>query len=737
MKKQLTLIFTLMSCFTLMHAQKITVDLQAQKGLSNVSLDEIWKDYKFIPKSIDELRSTTDGKHYTTLTNAMGMQAIVAYDYKTGKATDTLFTSNNIVKAGKSFMIESYELSSGEKKIMVSTGAEHIYRHSTVARYFIWDREKKTLTQLTDGNDKVMYATFSPDGNRAAYVSKGDLYTKNLLDGKTTRITNDGSTDVFNGVSDWVYEEEFVVTRAYFWSPDSKSIAFYRFDDSRVPTFTMNEYKDSLYPTVYSFKYPKCGEPNPIVSIHIYNIETGNKVNVDPGKYYEYVPRIKWTQNSNTLSVQFMDRHQDTLVLMLADANTGKTTPIMTQGEKDYIDINDVLTFINNNTEFLWLSDVDGYSQLYHYSISGKLINQITKGKWDVMDVKGIDEKTHTIFYISTESSPINRDLYSVNWDGSNKKKLSSMAGFNDANFSSDFSCYISTYSNANEPTLITLNDMEGKQMRILEDNKELKDKLKNYNLTKKTFFSFTTSQGVNLNGWKMLPPDFDSTKKYPVLLFVYGGPGANTVDNTFDGLNFMWYQMLAEKGYIIASVDNRGTGGRGAEFKKCTYLHLGILETEDQMEAGKYFGSKSYVDKNRIGLWGWSYGGYMAAMCITKGADVFKTTMSVAPVTNWKYYDDIYTERYMRTPKENPDGYEEGSPMHYVQNMKGNYLLIHGTGDDNVHFQNSIEFIKALQKAEKPFSLMIYPDKNHGIYGGNTRYYLFNELTNFLTQNL
>jgi len=726
MKKQILLAIAFISILHSAHAQK-----------KDITLDEIWKEYKFMPQEIDELRSTTDGKHYTTLSNTGGMQAIVAYDYKTGKATDTLFTSQDIIKAGKSFLIESYALSPGEKKVMVSTGSERIYRHSSIARYFIWDREKKTLTQLTDGNDKVLYATLSPDGNMAAYVYKGDLYTKDLTDGKTARVTKDGSEQVFNGISDWVYEEEFVVTQAYFWSPDSKAIAFYRFDDSRVPTFSMNEYKDSLYPTVYSFKYPKCGEDNPIVSIYVYNVQKGNVVAVTPPKPFEYVPRIKWTQSSNTLSVQYMDRHQDTLALVLADANTGKTTPIFTQGEKGYIDINDVLTFINNNSEFIWMSDIDGYTHLYRYSISGKLINQITSGKWDVEDVKGINEKTHTIYFISSETSAIDKDLYSVSWDGKDKKKLSTMTGFNDANFSSDYSCYISNFTNINEPGLITLNNLDGKQIRVLEDNKALKETLNGYNLGKKSFFTFTTSQGVSLNGWMIKPPDFDSTKRYPVLMYVYGGPGANTVENNWDGLNNMWFQMLAEKGYIIASVDNRGTGSRGAEFKKCTYLHLGELETEDQMEGGKYLGSLPYIDKNRVGIWGWSYGGYMAAMCITKGADVFKTAISVAPVTNWKYYDDIYTERYMRTPAENPDGYENGSPMHYVDNMKGNYLLIHGTGDDNVHFQNTIEFIKALQKAEKPFSLMIYPDKNHGIYGGNTRHYLFNELTKFITQNL
>ncbi|HXB12074.1 MAG TPA: DPP IV N-terminal domain-containing protein, partial [Bacteroidia bacterium] len=501
MKKQITLAFSCLLMIFTTYAQKETI-----------SLEQIWKQYKFHSQGIDELRSTSDGEHYTSLSNTGGIQAIIATDYATGKIKDTLITSKDLVKAGKGFVIEDYELGPGEKSILLSTGSEPIYRHSSIARYFIWNREKKTITQLTEGNNKAMYATISPDGNMAAYIYKGDLYAKNLADGKVIRITNDGSADIYNGVSDWVYEEEFVVTRAYFWSPDSKSIAFYRFDDGRVPTFSMNEYKDSLYPSVYSFKYPKAGAPNPTVSIHIYHIDQNKLVNIVPPKQYEYVPRIKWTQSSNLLSVQYMDRHQDTLVLTLADASTGKTTPILTEGDKGYIDINDALTFINNNTEFIWMDDADGYNHLCRYSISGKLINQITKGKWDIEACKGVDEKTHTIYYVSTETSAIDRDLYCINWEGKDKKKLSEKTGTNDAEFSSNYSYYINNFSNNDEPGLITLYTREGKQVRVMENNNTLKDTLKSYKLGLRTFFTFTTTQGTNLNGWMITPPDFDST---------------------------------------------------------------------------------------------------------------------------------------------------------------------------------------------------------------------------------
>lgn len=714
----------------------ISFGVTAQK--QNVTLDEIWNQYKFAPRGIDELKSTSDGDHYTSIDQAGMGQAIVKYSYETGKPTDTLLTTAEIMKAnnGKGFMIATYDLGPGEKSILIGTAGERIYRHSTIYKYYIWNKEHKTLTPLVEG-EKEVYATISPDGNMAAFVMKGDLYIKNLTDNKVTRITQDGSNEIFNGISDWVYEEEYSLTRSYFWSPDSKSIAYYHFDDTKVTTFSMNEYHDSLYPSVYSFKYPKAGTTNPTVSVHVYQIPTGKLLDIKAPAHYEYTPRVVWTKDPNLLSVQYMDRHQDTLVLALAKLSDGIAKPILTEGSKTYIDIHDVLTFINDNKEFIWENDNSGYDHLYRYSIDGKLLSPITSGKWDVIDIKGIDEKNQTIFYTSSETSAIDRDLYSIKWNGKDKKKLNERTGFNDADFSETFHYYINTFSDANTPTITTLNKSDGKVIRVLEDNKVLVDTLKHYNISKQTFFTFTTSQGNNLNGYIVKPANFDSTKKYPVLMYVYGGPGSNTVNNEWNAFDGMWFQMLAEKGYVIVSIDNRGTLARGSEFKKCTYMHLGKYEVEDQIEGAKYIAAQAWADNTRIGIWGWSYGGYMAAMCISKGAKYFKTAISVAPVIDWSFYDSIYTERYMRTPGENKDGYHDSSPINFADEVKGHYLLIHGTGDDNVHFQNSVEWVRALQKANVPFSLMIYPDKNHSIYGGNTRYYLFNEMTDFLSNNL
>jgi dipeptidyl-peptidase-4 len=718
----------------------IFVSLLAIAGYSqkkNIDLKDIWQSGKFYQQGIDELRSTVDGNHYTSVVQNDKGEFIVKYSYETGNATDTLLSSVDMMQAtGKALAIQTYDLGPGEGIILIGTKGERIYRHSTAYNYYIWSKEEKTLTPLLD-KEKEIYATISPDGNMAAFIYKSNLYVKDLHDNKVTQVTQDGSTEIFNGISDWVYEEEFALTRSYFWSPDSKSIAYYHFDDSKVTTFSKNEYHDSLYPQVYSFKYPKAGSTNPTISTHIYNIASGKTVDIKGPKQYEYTPRMVWTQNPGTISVQYMNRHQDSLVLALVDASTGIAKPILTEGSKTYIDINDALTFINNNKEFIWMNDNSGYDQLYHYSIDGKLINPITSGKWDVTDFKGYDDKTKTLFYVSSETSAIDRDLYAVSLDGKNKRKLSTKTGFNDADFSASYHYFINTFSEANHPEYITLHSIDGKQLRVLEDNKVLEDTLSHYNLSPQKFFTFTTGDGVNLNGSMIMPTHFDSTKKHPVLMFVYGGPGSNTVNNEWGGPNYMWYQMLAEKGYIIVSVDNRGTLARGSEFKKCTYLHLGKYEVQDQIECAKFMASKSYVDATRVGIWGWSYGGYMAAMCISKGAQYFKTAISVAPVIDWRFYDSIYTERYMRTPEENPDGYHDSSPIFFADEVKGHYMLIHGTGDDNVHFQNSIEWIRALQKNNVPFSLMIYPDKNHSIYGGNTRYYLYTELTDFISNNL
>ncbi|HVA97447.1 MAG TPA: S9 family peptidase, partial [Bacteroidia bacterium] len=705
---------------------------QAQK--KDITLKDIWQKPTFYPEYVYGLRSMNDGSHYTSLDYSTKDVAIVKYDYATGKPIETVVKESQLIPkdSTKAIHIDSYQFSEDEKKILIATATEHIYRHSTRETYYVWDIAQKKLSLLSTGA-KQMFAQFSPDGNEVAFMRDNNLYIKNLTTDLETQVTTDGLfNNIINGGTDWVYEEEFGFARAFYWSPDSKKIAFYRFDESKVKEFSMNEYKNQLYPSEYKFKYPKAGETNSQVSIRVYDVASKKTLNVDIGAVQDtdqYIPRVQWTMDPNTLSIVRMNRLQNKLELLFADASTGKSKVIYTETSKTYVDVNEegntYCTFLKDKKHFILLSEKDGYNHIYLYNIDGTLVRQITHGNWDVLAFKGINENTNTLYYTSSEVSPTDIELYSIKLDGSDKKLLSPI-GTNDAEFSSNFKYYINDYSTANTPPFITLNNDKGKEIRVLESNEALKDTLADYALSKKQFFTLKDSAGVILNAWMIKPIDFDSTKKYPVLMNVYGGPGINTVNNEWGGPDYLWHEMLAEKGYIIVSVDNRGTGGRGKAFKDCTYKELGKYETQDQIDAAKYLGTLAYVDKTRIGIWGWSYGGYMSSLCITKGADYFKTAIAVAPVTNWRYYDSVYTERYMQTPEENPDGYDKNSPINFVDKLRGHYLLIHGTADDNVHFQNTIEMIAALVNANKQFELAIYPDKNHGIYGGNTRLHLY-----------
>lgn len=715
---------------------------EQQKNLHarrSFTLDEIWKENKFKMEMVSGLNSMKDGVHYTSLESDSTGGFIVKYSYKTGLAVDTIITPEMLIPEGKDKAVEmeSYLFSADETKILISAESEHIYRHSSKELYYVYDLKTNKLSKLSE--EKVRLAEFSPAGNFVAYVKDNNIFIKDISmgSGSEVPITTDGKwNEIINGATDWVYEEEFSFDKAFSWSPDGKKIAYYRFDESKVKEFSMDMF-GTLYPSQYRFKYPKAGEDNAKVSIHIYSLETKQSRKVNIGNNYEYVPRIKWTKDADVLSVQTMNRHQGTLDLIFANSATGETKYILSEKSDTYIDISDDLTFLDDKKHFIWTSEKSGYNHIYLYNLNGALVRQVTNGNWDVTGFKGIDEKNKTLFYVSAEDSPIVRKIYSINLDGSGKKKLSDKNGFNEADFSGQFQYYINYFSDSYSPYHITLNDASGREIRVLKNNQSLKDTLALYNISVKEFFKFKTSENVLLNGWMIKPQNFDSAKKYPVFMFVYGGPGSQTVQNNWGGGNFLWYQFLAQKGYIVVSVDNRGTGSRGSDFKKCTYRELGKLETIDQMEAAKYLGSLTYVDKNRIGIQGWSYGGYMSSLCITKGADVFKMAIAVAPVTNWRFYDSIYTERYMQTPQENPGGYDENSPINHVDKLKGKYLLIHGTADDNVHFQNSVEMVNALVKANKQFDLFFYPDKNHGIYGGNARLHLYTMMTNYILENL
>ena len=694
-----------------------------------ITLEDIWQNYNFYPKSYRGLNSMNDGEFYTQIKNGEEGQEIIKYSFKNGKRVVRLFKSSDF----KIKRINSYSLSNDDRLMLLATETESIYRYSKKAIYYVFNIQNNKIKKLSE--NKVRYPNFSPDGTKVAFVFENNLYVKDITNGNENQITFDGKkNNIINGASDWVYEEEFKLVRGFEWSGDSRTIAFYKFDESHVKEFSMDKFNGNLYPTQEVFKYPKAGEANSTVSVYLYNIDNEEKKLIYTEEDYEYIPRIKWSNDPNILTMIGLNRHQNKLDFIVVDSKDGSNRVLFTEEDKYYIDINDNLTFLPNNF-FIWTSEKKGYNHIYLKGLDGSE-EQITSGSWEVTSFYGLDSDKMEIFFSSTEDGSINRSIYCLDLDSSKRKKLSTQTGTNSAKFSNGLKYYINTYSNANTPPIFTLHKSDGSLIKTIEDNTEFQNKLEEYKISEKEFITIYTDN-ADLNAWIIKPPNFDDNKKYPLFMFLYGGPGSQKVLNRYEGNNFYWYQMLAQKGYVIACVDNRGTGGKGAEFKKMTYKELGKYETIDQIDAAKYFGSLNYIDEKRIGIQGWSYGGYMSSLAITKGADVFNLAVAVAPVTNWRYYDNIYTERYMQTPQENPSGYDENSPINHVEKLKGKYLLIHGTADDNVHVQNTYEMSSALVRANKQFDLFVYPDKNHGIYGKNTRYHLYKKITNFILENL
>jgi dipeptidyl-peptidase-4 len=583
----------------------------------------------------------------------------------------------------------------------------------------------------------VQEADLSPNGQYVSFVYDNNLYIKEIATNVEKAITNDGKKNIIiNGLPDWVYEEEFSFSKAYEWSPDNNYLAYLKFDESLVKEFSMPIYK-GLYPEEYKYKYPKAGEKNSKVTLHIYNMNSGNTININLGNDTDYyIPRIYWAKLPKSLLAMKMNRLQNNLQLYLIDAETGQYKLIYNEESKTYIEVPEIF-FSDDAKTFFITSDKDGYNHIYQYDYNGNLIKQVTSGKWEVTKLNGYDFKENILYYTSTEKSPLERQVYSINLNTNNKICLTSNNGYNEATFSANYKYFVNEFSNTETPDTYILYDNKGKQIRVIENNDELKQKLTQTKLTKKEFIILKTSEGIELNAWMMKPLNMKSGAKYPVMFCIYGGPGSQEVLNKWD-YNSLWYQVLASKGIIVVAVDNRGTGARGAEFRKCTYKNLGKYEAIDQIEAAKALSKFDFIDSTRIGIWGWSFGGYLSSLALFKGNGVFKLAVAVAPVTNWRYYDSIYTERYNGLPQDNPEGYDDNSPINHVKKLKGKYLLIHGTADDNVHFQNSMELVKKLVEANKQFEVMFYPNSNHGIYTGkNTRYHLFQKMTNFIVDNL
>jgi len=720
----------------------IFLQSEAQNGTKSFVLEDFTKNYSFYTRGARGLRSMKDGLHYAA-SESRGTK-LMKRSYETGDTIKTLVDIKSLKNENLTAFTD-FIFSPDESKVLLVTNQEPIYRRSFTADYLLVDLNSNTIKPLSE-KGKQQLATFSPDGSKIAFVRQNNLFYVDLVSGSEVQVTTDGKFNhIINGAPDWVYEEEFEFSQAYEWSPDGSTLAWIRFDESGVPEFSMSLFQGAepsldenmLYPSCNTFKYPKAGEPNSIVTVNTFNLTTGNRQLMDIGKETDiYIPRIRWTKDPQKLSIFRLNRHQNHFEILLANPETGVTQLLYEEKNKYFVDEKtfDDIQFLDDGKHFILRSERDGWDHLFLCSMDGKMIQPLTPGDFDVMAYAGCDLKKKTIYYVSAEPTPYQREVYSIKWDGSGKKKLSDKTGYNSIRCSNTYQYYAITFSNSSTPSQTTLYNAKGKVVRVLDDGKALPEKLKDYKFNTKEFFSFTTSEGVKLNGWMVRPPDFDASKKYPVFMTQYSGPNSQSA---LDRWELDWESYMAQLGYLIVCVDGRGTGARGEEFRKMTYLQLGKYETIDQIESAKYLATLSYVDATRIGIWGWSFGGYISSSCMVKGADYFKAAIAVAPVTNWRYYDNIYTERFMRTPLENPDGYDQNSPLIFAENLKGKLLLCHGLADDNVHVQNTVEFAERLVQAEKQFDMQLYTNRNHGIFGGNTTYHLYTKMTEFLLENL
>lgn len=712
-----------------------SVNIQAQQASEKLELSDIYKFYKFYPVGIENLVSMDDGEHYTLLSEN---RKIDKYKYKSGEYKSTIL---NIIKLSDSPIkeIQSYTFGPKERNILLMTNKEKIYRHSFVADYYVFNIKKNEIRALSS-EGKQQLATFSPDGTKIAFVRQNNLYWVDLQSGKEHQLTKDGEKNkIINGAPDWVYEEEFGFSKAFVWSVDSKKIAYYRFDESHVKQFNMTMYH-GLYPDWYRFKYPKAGERNSIVEIFVANLSNGEVEKMDIGQEKDqYIPRIEWTTDPEILSIIRLNRLQNHVWVLHANVSTGISEVVYEEVEDKYVsEVSDeMITYLDNGEEFLLISERDGWNSIYLFNFNTKELTQLTESGYDVHTLLGYDQESGTIYYSSHERDPKNLDTWSLRKNDKRKKRLTKRKGWNTTSFSKGFKYYINRYSNINTPPVISLHKENGKLIRILESNTALKKRMNKYGFANAAFFEFRTVDDIKLEGYMIKPDNFNPDKEYPLFMYVYGGPESQNVRDKFLTSRGAWFQYLLQQGYVVACVDNRGTNARGEKFRKATYMQLGKLETIDQIEAARYLGDLPYINKDRIGIFGWSYGGYMSLLTLFKGTDIFNMAIAVAPVTNWRYYDTIYTERFMRTPQENPEGYDDNSPIFFADRMKGKLLLIHGMGDDNVHFQNSVELTKVLIDADKQFDMQFYPNKNHGIYGGNTTFHLYNKMTDFIKENL
>ena len=719
---------------TLMLTATILSFGQAKK----ITIEEIWDKYYFTPRGVPGYTAMPNSDYYTTVSRA----GIERYSFATGEQVDMILTNADLNRlSGGSVNISKvsgYEFSSDEKKMMIAVDEESIWRRSTLAFYYVYDRENKTLQLVADTNTKLHFAFLSEDGQKVLFARDCDLFYQDMATGKITQITRDGQENaILNGYADWVYEEELDMSSAASWSPDGSKIAFLRFDQRRVKEYNFALY-DNLYPTDFKYKYPKAGEDNSLVDVYIYDLAAQQLTKVDLGDNSNcYFPRVYWMPNSQETVILKLNRHQNQLDFIRYNTVTKQQDIVYTDKNDKWLDVTDNYYFLKDGKTMIVTSERDGFNHIYKVTFGGE-IKQLTSGNWEVNEIQYVNEAKKQIYYLSNESGVLNRDLYVINFDGKKKALISSGDGWNQTSFSPNGNFYRNQYSNLNTLPIYTIRDAKGKELRVLNDNKNVKETMGKYGFVDREIIHFTTDDGTELYGWMMKPANFNPNKRYPVMMTCYGGPGSQQVMNAYSSAyDLAFYQMLAQHGYICVCVDGRGTATRGDAFKKVIYQQMGKYEAIDQIAAANWLKKQSYVDGDRIGIWGWSFGGYLSALSLFRGEGAFKMAISVAPVTNWRYYDNIYTERFMRTPQENPDGYDLNSPTTYAKDLKGKYLLIHGTADDNVHFQNAMELVKALNEAGVEYDQFFFPNKNHFIMGGNTRTYLYNKLAKYILENL
>lgn len=699
----------------------------------NLSVERIWRNYEFNAKGVGTYQMLKDGIHYVAL-DASGNLIKGLIDET--KAKQILIDKGALVWQNGTIDVEGFEFNTKEDKALIWTAQKSIYRRSFEAFYFLFDLKTQKLEALADQYAPQTLAEYSPDGSKVSFIYNNDIFIKDLGTGKLRKVTADGKRNkIINGTTDWVYEEEFAITKAYCWSADSQMLAFLKFDEQEVPEYQMAIYGE-LYPEQYKYKYPKAGELNSKVTLHLVALNSKSIKQIELSNY-EYIPRLNWSAVGNQLVVQTMNRHQNQLNYWLIDADQKQINPVQffTETALTYVDVDNNLLILKDGKSILRTSEVSGFNHIYRLNFDGTT-TAITSGAWDVIEFLGIDETINVLYYASAEPGAIYKSIYAIALDGTQKKNLTPELGYHNAAFLNGMKYFVHTFSNANTPPVSALLKANSELVRVLEDNSALVSKMNKERLSQKKFLSIVTPNAT-LNASLILPTNYDPTKKYPVFLNVYGGPGHNEVLDSWDGNDYFFHQLLAQDGFMVLSIDPRGTQYRGADFKKSTYLQLGKLEIQDIFEATKVFAARADVDASRLGIMGWSYGGFMSSLAMTKGQGLFKLGIAVAPVTNWRFYDNIYTERFMRTPQENPDGYDDNSPIHFAQDLQGKYFLIHGAADDNVHYQNSMEMVSALTKANKQFNLFIYPNKNHGIYGGNTRNHLFNMIHDYILSEL